>query len=293
MIMLDKMSSNLKERLKVSSLIIPLLLITIYLSTFPLFMPFFLLVVMAILSMALWEYYQICETKGLQPLTALGIGSSCLYALALFLKSLFPFAIILPYIVLGLFLALAFGYVLFKGTTPLITLAITIFGTVYLTLPLSYIIPINFFSATDPLQDGRWWLLYLLTTAKMTDTGAFAVGKIWGKTPLAPIISPKKTWEGALGGLLAGVATSVAFYALVNPLFAQAPMKMTFFQSIWLGASLSILAQFGDLAESLLKRDAGVKDSSHIPGLGGVLDIVDSLVFAVPFLYLFIYSGTL
>lgn len=281
------MSYNFKQRLKISSFAVPLLLITLYLSSFTVFMPLFTLVITAIIATALWEYYQIAEAKGLQPLTALGIASSCAYIIALFLKSQFAFAADLTYIVIGISLVLAFGYSLRRGNSPLITLAITIFGLVYLTIPLGYLISINFFFPPDAVQDGRWWLLYLLTTIKMTDIGGFIVGKLFGKTQLAPLISPRKTWEGAFGGFAAGIATSICFLALVNSLFVQSPISLTWRQGLWLGLALSILAQFGDLAESLLKRDAGVKDSSYIPGLGGVLDIVDSLVFAVPFLYLY------
>jgi phosphatidate cytidylyltransferase len=284
------LSSNLKQRLKISSFAVPLLILIIYLSAYPLFMPLFLVIVAATISAALWEYYQIAEAKGVHPLTILGIGTTFAYILAIFLANLFPFAATFPYIVLGAFLALAFGYALLKGNSPLVTLAITSFGIIYITIPLSYILPITFFSATDALQDGRWWLLYLLLTAKLTDTGAFVVGKLLGKTPLAPLTSPRKTWEGALGGLAAGVATSVLFYFLVNHFFAHPPMKLSLIQSLWLGSAISLLAQFGDLAESLLKRDAGVKDSSYLPGLGGILDIVDSLIFALPFLYFFMVT---
>lgn len=287
--MLVKMSKNLKQRLKVSSLAIPLLLITIYLSIYPFFMPFFVLATAGIIVAALWEYYHIAETKGLQPLTGLGLCISCAYTVALFFSTQFASALIYPYIILGISLALIFGYALLKETSALITLAITKFGIIYLTVPLSFIVAINFFYPPGATQDGRWWLLYLLTTSKMTDTGAFAIGKTFGKTLLAPVISPRKTWEGAFGGLLAGIGTSLCFYILMHTFSSNPPIAMTLFQSIWLGALLSIAAQFGDLAESLLKRDAGVKDSYHLPGLGGILDIVDSLVFTTPLLYLFMY----
>lgn len=287
--MLVKMSKNLKQRLKVSSLAVPILLIAIYLSQYHFFTPFFVLATAGFIVGALWEYYHITETKGLQPLTGLGLCISCAYTVALFFTTQYPSALIFPYIVLGISLALIFGYALLREISPLITLAITKFGIIYLTVPLSFMIAINFFYPPDATQDGRWWLLYLLTTSKMTDTGAFAVGKTFGKTLLAPVISPRKTWEGAFGGLLAGIGTSLCFYIFMHAFSSNPPIAMTFFQSIWLGAVLSVAAQFGDLAESLLKRDAGVKDSYNLPGLGGILDIVDSLVFTTPLLYLFMY----
>jgi phosphatidate cytidylyltransferase len=152
-----------------------------------------------------------------------------------------------------------------------------------LTLPISCALRINYFFPTHALEDGRLWLAYVLLVTKMTDIGAYFCGKIFGKNKLAPSISPKKTVEGALGGLGAALLTSLIFAFFASHF---APFHMTFLQSIWIGITMSILAQLGDLSESLLKRDAGVKDSSHLPGLGGMLDIVDSLVFTLPLMYL-------
>ena len=121
----------------------------------------------------------------------------------------------------------------------------------------------------------------------MTDTGGFFIGKKFGKEKLAPYISPKKTWEGALGGFVAAIFSSIAvvFFASI---FDPEAFGLTLWQSIWLGAGIGICAQIGDLSESLLKRDGGIKDSNQVPGLGGMLDIVDSLVFSAPLVYIFL-----
>lgn len=289
MSMLVKMSSNLKQRLKISSLAIPLLFITLYLSIYPVFMTFFVVAVTGIIAAAVWEFYHLAEEKGLHPMTLLGLSCTVAYAISTFLQNQFPMAKLLPFIVMGISLGLIFLSAFIKGSSPIVTLSVTTFGLIYLAVPLSLFISINFFFPLADIQDGRWWLLYLLFTTKMTDTGAFAIGKLYGKTPLAPFISPRKTWEGALGGLIIGTLTSIFFMLLVQAFSSKPPIALTFIQSIWLGFGLSIVAQFGDLAESLIKRDAGVKDSFHLPGLGGVLDIVDSLVFATPLLYLVMY----
>ena len=162
-------------------------------------------------------------------------------------------------------------------------LAITLFGIIYLTLPISCALRINYFFPEQAAQDGRLWLAYVLLVTKMTDIGAYFCGKTLGKNKLAPSISPKKTIEGALGGLGAALITSLIFTLLASTLTI---FPMSFLQSIWIGIAMSVLAQLGDLSESLLKRDAGVKDSSHLPGLGGMLDIVDSLIFTLPLMYL-------
>src|SRR5262249_52359659 len=93
--------------------------------------------------------------------------------------------------------------------------------------------------------------------------------------------SPKKTWEGAISGFVAALGTSVLLRQLL-------PLDLALWQALFLGCCISILAQFGDLAESLLKRDMNLKDSNQVPGIGGVLDILDSLVFTSPFIYLFL-----
>jgi phosphatidate cytidylyltransferase len=122
----------------------------------------------------------------------------------------------------------------------------------------------------------------------ITNASAYFFGKSLGKNKLAPYISPKKTWEGAIGGFCIALIASMGFHVLANLPNNPIPISLSFWESIFLGGILSFLAQLGDLAESLLKRDVGVKDSSHIPGVGGILDIVDSLVFTSPALYLYL-----
>ena len=120
----------------------------------------------------------------------------------------------------------------------------------------------------------------------MTDVGAYFVGKFLGKHKLSKL-SPNKTLEGAVMGLVTAIAVSVLMYYLGRK-FAFENFSFTLFRSIWLGALIGVLGQAGDLAESLLKRDAKVKDSNQIPGLGGILDMLDSLLFTAPFTYFLI-----
>jgi phosphatidate cytidylyltransferase len=130
---------------------------------------------------------------------------------------------------------------------------------------------------------GLQWTLLLLMIIWAGDTGALAVGKTLGKSPFAPLLSPKKTREGAVAGLLAGLGVAVAAQHF---LFPGLPLWHVMAVSILLG----FFGQLGDLAESMLKRAAEIKDSSHlIPGHGGVLDRMDSLLFAFPVLYLYLF----
>jgi phosphatidate cytidylyltransferase len=135
---------------------------------------------------------------------------------------------------------------------------------------------------------GLWWFLYLVLIVKMTDIGGYVFGKRYGKRLLAPYISPNKTWEGAFGGLFLGTLASVLFITNLGHKMGIIPGGSGMLIALVLGLILSIAAQFGDLSESLLKREAGVKDSNQFPGLGGILDILDSLVFTSPILYVFL-----
>lgn len=276
-------SKNFKNRLTISFVGIFLILTFIYLSPFGLYKWLFTAVMAGSIGLALWEFYNITEPNGYRPQKILGVGFSIIYIFSLCAESIHPIARALPEAVLGLALISSFLYYFSKGDSPFVNLAMTFFGLFYLTIPLGCLVSINFMFPSDAVQDGRCWLLYVFSVTKLTDTAAYFTGKLLGKTPLAPYISPKKTIEGALGGLLVGIITSVIFY-----LTAQSCMSLTFWQSLALGGAISLLAQVGDLSESLLKRDMKVKDSSQLPGLGGFLDIVDSLVFTAPMIYIYL-----
>ena len=147
---------------------------------------------------------------------------------------------------------------------------------IYLGLSLYFALQIRF------LEDGREWTLLLLLVVFATDTSAYLVGRAIGRTPLAPTISPNKTREGAVAGLVGAVAASV----LANNLLG---LDAIMWEAAALGVMIGVLGQLGDLAESRLKRKAEVKDSGWlIPGHGGILDRLDSILFALPATHLFI-----
>jgi len=130
------------------------------------------------------------------------------------------------------------------------------------------------------------WLIYFLGAVKIGDVAAYFFGKTLGSNTLSTI-SPKKTREGFFAALVGGLAFSVGFHFFIQ-LPGIWPMRLTLFQAIFLGILLPMIGQFSDLSESLLKRDAHVKDSNQLPGLGGVLDMIDSLLFSSAFLYFYI-----
>ncbi len=154
----------------------------------------------------------------------------------------------------------------------------TIAGILYVGWLLSYLV------ALRGLDDGRNWVFFALFITFASDTAAFFTGSALGKHRLAPHISPGKTWEGTIGGILGAIIVSL-FFILPTPL----TLPLNWGQAILLGLLVSIFGQFGDLVESLFKRNMGVKDSgSLIPGHGGFLDRIDSIVFAGIVVYYYV-----
>ncbi|HHK41484.1 MAG TPA: hypothetical protein ENJ50_03610 [Planctomycetaceae bacterium] len=132
---------------------------------------------------------------------------------------------------------------------------------------------------------GLSMVVAVIAVTKMSDAGAYFGGRTFGRRRLAPVLSPKKTWEGALAGLLAGVITAAVYFAWIGPAcFGTEPLRGgAIARSALFGVVVVVAGVWGDLFESLLKRDAGKKDSSSwLPGLGGILDTIDSLLFAFP-----------
>jgi phosphatidate cytidylyltransferase len=174
------------------------------------------------------------------------------------------------------------------GASALADAAATLFAGVYLGLPLGALAATRGDNGAGfPRglvwndRDGRHILLLLMVIIVVSDSAQYYTGRAFGRRPLAPTISPKKTVEGALGGVVFGTLATIigGHYVFNSPLWLLA----------LLGAVISLLGIVGDLFESLLKRSAGVKDSSNlIPGHGGVLDRIDSWLFAAPVYYVFV-----
>jgi len=157
-------------------------------------------------------------------------------------------------------------------------ISITFFGIMYISWFLSFAIKLRF------LDGGEWLIAYALVVTKSSDIGAYCIGMPLGRRLLIRHISPKKTVEGTLGGLLVA--------GLVSMLFASVlPFSINIYGLFLLGALIAAIGQSGDLAESLIKRYCGVKDSgSRIPGFGGVLDMMDSVLFTTPLFYFYVQT---
>ncbi len=151
----------------------------------------------------------------------------------------------------------------------------------YVPWLLNFIQKINFF----PGLDGRYFVLYFILITKFSDSGAYIAGTLFGRHKMIPRISPGKTWEGFVGAIILASAASLIFVHFA----AEKMAVMTWGHALVLGVLLSVTAVIGDLIESIFKREAGVKDSGRLfPGVGGLLDVLDSLLFNAPLMYVYL-----
>lgn len=235
------------------------------------------LVVSLLISLGLYEFYTLVGKKGIFVYkyfgTALGIFVPVLIHLKLggFLIDLEPF-----YIVITCLFIIVIQFIRKTDSEALSAISVTLFGILYISWFFSFLIKIKF------LPNGTLLAAFIILVTKGGDIGAYIVGSSIGKHPLVPRISPKKSKEGLIGGLL---------FSLIAAIMSKnfLPDFITYYQLTILGMLLGIVGQIGDLSESLIKRDCGVKDSGKgFPGLGGVLDLIDSLLFTVPIFYFYL-----
>ena len=240
-------------------------------------------------ALGLLEFYNLAEKRGYTPFKSFGVIAGFGLILGVFtalavekdpgqaLKVEISFMLgLLP-------LLIAFHFVLPGKEDRNAAILSTFAGVIYVALLLNVLQMIRYFGGDD--GNGHWWLLYFIVVTKMSDTGAYFIGSLIGKHKLVPRISPGKTWEGFAGGIAFSVLASCAFFKFHPGVFAA--MKIEW--ALGLGAVLGVGSVVGDLIESMMKRAADVKDSgNYLPGIGGTLDLLDSLLFNAPFMYLFL-----
>lgn len=239
--------------------------------------PWTFLVALAIIgTLCLHEYFSLMRAMGLVAQPAFGYVSFWVLMIGLHGRWI-PTEALIPGLLIAGFLAAMWRRIPLRDRAQ--GLMANLLGLVYPGLFLYTAVPVRFSFGEER---GLQWLIVLLFVVWAGDTVALFTGKSLGRSAFAPMISPKKTNEGAFGGLLGGVGIAVL---LQQWLFTQLPLVHV----ISLAALSGAFGQLGDLAESLLKRAAEVKDSSKlIPGHGGVLDRIDSLLFALPVTYLYL-----
>ena len=237
--------------------------------------PFILVMLSIIIFFASKEYVKILEHKGFYPSLKIILASEAILAVITYFDRV-------EYVASALIVCTfaSFMWVLFRGRQPYIAnVATTILGFVYCGyFPLHLLLLRDISSAQ--YHDGLGFVVMMFTAILLTDVGCYYAGSRFGKHKLAPVVSPNKTIEGSIGGVICAVLG-----AMVIGYFIQG---VVWYVSFFAGLFCTIFAQIGDLCESLLKRDAGVKDSGNsLPGHGGFLDRTDSFIFTIPVMYYF------
>jgi phosphatidate cytidylyltransferase len=242
---------------------------------------------------ALLEFYRMLDHKGLPNFKVTGM----ICGAVMLVGSFYYFAKMGParsydfeVAVLLFFLLTMFARQMFarlRGDEPLQTMAYTLFGLLYVLWLYNFITKIVYVvprSSTGAVT-GQFYVLYLITITKFSDMGAYLTGSVIGRHQMIPHISPKKTWEGFGGALVFSLLASLALYKLMPGHLSV----LTVAHATALGLLLGFAAVIGDLAESIIKRSTGVKNSGNIlPGIGGALDLVDSLLFTAPLLFFYL-----
>ena len=260
----------LKKRVITGLWGIALLIATVWFSRPEYPFPCFTLLIAIWGLLAVFEFYKLAAGAKLQPLTYFGLIWTLLFILSPHFKCDFALPLLLTSAIM---LPLLWLLGRPKKGGAFIGWAWTLAGILYIGWLLSYLVALR-------VDYGRNWVFLALATNFGSDTTAFFVGRALGRHKLAPNISPGKTWEGTIAGVLGAIIISLLFTMLI---------PFSYWQAIILGLLVSIFGQLGDLVESLLKRNMGVKDSGRLlPGHGGFLDRIDSVVFAGVVVYYYV-----
>jgi phosphatidate cytidylyltransferase len=260
----------LKKRVVTALWGIPLLVIAVWFDE-PL--PWFTIFMAIWGLLTAYEFYRLVGVSQIPSLTFIGM----LWTLLFILSPHCNYEFIVPFLLTSaIILSLIWLVLRPQKEGAFLGWVWTMAGILYVGWLLSYLVALR-------LDGGRNWVLFALFTTFGSDTAAFFIGRALGKHHLAPKISPHKTWEGAIGGVIGAMLVSLLFVAP-----APLSLPLNYGQAILLALVVSVLGQFGDLAESLLKRNLGVKESGKaMPGHGGFLDRTDSVVFAGVVVYLY------
>lgn len=250
----------------------PIILACVYYGGIP-----FLVLVLLLAIIAINEFYNLMMKKGLFPAYYVG-------------NLITVFFIVFAYyalkrnwepahsaiLTLAAATAMISGIFLKREKDTIVDIAVTILGIIYVGWFMSYLLFIR------NLTEHGGYLFFLLFTVWAMDIAAYLAGMVFGRTPLVPSISPKKTWEGAIAGFVVCLLASSIFSWIA---------QLEVWHALILGALIGIFGQISDLIESLIKREAGAKDSSElVPGHGGVLDRIDSFVLTAPLMYYYVVT---
>jgi phosphatidate cytidylyltransferase len=262
--------SNTATRIIVSAVTIPLILIVCYLGGL-----FFLVFVLAIGLISYYEFSSLSANKNAYTNLVIGLLST----LIIILNSYYQFTDFLRLIILVVIISVLAE--LFRNRqSAILNLGSSLFGIFYIGLFSSTLILLREFFIN--YNTGGYLIISIFITIWICDSAAFFLGKSFGKHKLFPRVSPQKSWEGSVAGFIFAIISMYALKYILLDAFSDS-------DSIIVGVIIGSTGQIGDLVESLIKRDAGVKDSSGlIPGHGGIFDRFDSLMLSSPVIYLYL-----
>jgi phosphatidate cytidylyltransferase len=255
--------------------------------------PGFAIMISIPVLISLWEYFALLKSGGIAHHRGMGMTAAVILIALNFLLlrstsgllqwSVFPCEYaVMAFFVMALFLREYGRNNPGRATAEAITF--TLFGVVYIPWLFLFMAKLLYLTPHDEqgYLTGQYLVLFVIAVTKFTDVGAFLCGSLFGRTPFFPNISPKKTWEGIIGGMALGVLVGAGVFHF----FGQHLPSFSVGLVCGLSFVLAIAGVAGDLAESLLKRSVHTKDSGHaLPGIGGGLDLIDSLLFTLPLFY--------
>lgn len=257
----------IRQRVLSALVLLPLIFLVIWFGG-----PAYSLSVAAFAALGALEFYGMMGLSRRHPLTLFGLVWVLLFILVAHFEESYTAPLLTSAVAFSLIWLLFRSPVKDAATNWVWTLA----GIIYIGWLMSHFIPLR------ELESGREWVLFVVLATFAADTAAFFIGRAWGRHSLAAKISSLKTWEGAVGGFLGAIAASLILVLLLG-------LSIPYWQTVILGALIGIVAPLGDLAESMLKRSTGLKDSGTlIPGHGGLLDRLDSILFTVVVVYYYV-----
>jgi phosphatidate cytidylyltransferase len=262
----------LRQRVLSAVIFVPIIFASIWFGN-----PWFSIVVAIAALLGVIEFYAMVDRRRWQPLAIFGTLWTLFFIFNAYYAPKYSsnnIYILVTSALITSAVALSLVWVLFlrsSGEKVMLSWAASVTGIFYMGWLLSYWVLIMNSYGGD--WNGRDWVLLALFSTFAVDTTAYFVGRAWGRHKMAPTVSPGKTWEGAAGGLVGAIVAVIALALLLD-------VDISYSEMVILGVLIAVFAQLGDLAESKLKRSVGVKEASNlIPGHGGILDRLDSIVF--------------
>ena len=261
-----------------------------------------LIAVVGIVLLGIREFYYLIEAKGAHPLWSFGLAAGAALPVVAYLGNEYHATILMTAVLLAVMVAQV-GKA--QITEALASISGTFFGVFYVGWLLTHAVTLRNFqrvveskwgasagSLFDP-NSGAFLLIFTLSAVVLCDAGAYFAGRAWGKRKLAPKISPGKTVEGALGGIAAGTIAALLCKGVFDLWWPDLSRGLPWALAVPIALVLATVGMIGDLVESLLKRDAAQKDAgSLLPGMGGVLDRIDSALLAIPVMYYLMLATT-